>query len=439
MRGAWFILIPLVLGVSLAHAEDDFERPPIEYSRAAPNNAVTQLQTRLKRGETTLEFDDSHGYLPAVLKALRVPVESQMLVFSKTSMQRNRISPKTPRAIYFNDDVYVGYCHEGAVMEVSVADPALGAVFYTLDQESSPPSHHPVLVRKTSQCLQCHSTSLSGDVPSHLVRSVFTDAAGLPILSEGSFHVDHATPLEKRWGGWYVTGTHGQQTHLGNFIVREAPLPRPVRNPAGQNVTDLTPHFKTARYLTPHSDIVALMVFEHQTKMHNLMTRANFATRQALFYQAALNQALGDPVDKRLESTTRRIAAAGEDLVKGLLFVDEARLTAPLQGTSEFATQFMRSEPRDSQGRSLRDLDLKTRLFKYPCSYLIYCAAFDGLPREMKSYVAARLRQILTADNTLAVSAARQREHEDFANLSPRDRQVILEILKETKPDLLKL
>lgn len=429
-------LLLLIAGASRACAEDEFERPPIEYSKSLPKNAVSSLQTSLDRGEVRLTFDKARGYLPALLRALQVPVESQMLVFSKTSMQRNRIAPKTPRAIYFNDDVYVGFCQSGEVLEVSVADPALGAVFYSLKQEQVA---RPVLSRQTGKCLVCHSTSRTGDTPSHLVRSVFTDLDGLPILSEGSFRVDHSTPVEDRWGGWYVTGTHGKQTHLGNLVIRESPLPRPVQNPAGQNVTDLSKRISVAPYLSPHSDIVALLVFEHQTMVHNLITQANFATRQALHYRSVVNRAMGQPADAPLDSTTQRIAHAGDALIEGLLLVDEAPLHGPIQGTSGFSEVFMHSGLRDSQGRSLRDLDLKTRLFKYPCSYLIYSPAFDGLPSEMKTYLATRLKQILEGDSNRAASSDQNRSQAAFAHLSKEDRRAIREILNQTKPGFLAL
>ncbi|MCE9554948.1 MAG: hypothetical protein K8T91_16460 [Planctomycetes bacterium] len=434
MRAPFIAILILMVGARWTRAEDDFERPPIQYSNSQPKNAVSHLQSRLEKGDVRLAFDDANGYLPSLLRTLRVPVESQMLVFSKTSMQRNRIAPKTPRAIYFNDDVYVGYCQSGEVLEISVADPSLGAVFYTLEQK---PATHPVLTRQTGKCLQCHSTSRTGDVPSHLVRSVFTDAEGLPMLSEGSFRIDHTTPLENRWGGWYVTGTHGNQSHLGNLVIRESPVPRPVQNPEGHNVTDLSKRLHLSPYLSPHSDIVALMVFEHQTTIHNLITQANFSTRQALHYQAVVNRALGQAADAPLESTSQRIAHAGDSLVKGLLFAEEAPLGGPIQGTSGFAEEFMRRGLRDTQGRSLRDLDLKTRMFKYPCSYLIYSPAFDELPRVMKDYVATRLKQVLNGSSGDSIPNDPHQDASDFAHLSKDDRFAIREIVKQTKPGFL--
>lgn len=408
-----------------AFCTDDIEREPIEYSKSTPENRVSQLQARIARGEVTLEYTKGMGYLPSVLKALQIPPESQTLVFSKTSLQRHRIAPRTPRAIYFNDDTYVGYCQSGDVMEISVADPMLGGVFYTIDQSRLTAA---TFERHTENCLQCHATTQTDGIPGHVLRSVFVDAGGLPLLAEGSRRVDHTTPIEDRWGGWYVTGTHGTQTHLGNLIIRESRVSRPVKNENGQNVTDLSKLFPVGNYLTPYSDIVALMVLEHQVLVHNLIAKANYATRQALHYESEINRALGEPEGQRRDSTVSRIKNAGDRLVEGLLFVNEAHTAAKISGISGFAEVFPAAGPRDQKGRSLRDLDLSKRLFRYPCSYLIYCSAFDGLPDAMKSYVAGRLHEILSGTDT----------SKPFEHLSHDDRQAILEILLETKPDLWK-
>jgi hypothetical protein len=417
------VILSLALSARAVRAADELEQPPISYSQSTPDNCVSQLQTRLDRGELQLAHEEGLGYLRPLLAALHVPVESQMLVFSKTSLQRDRISPRSPRAIYFNDEVYVGYCRSGEVLEISAVDPQLGAVFYTLEQR---PADQPRLLRQTDNCLVCHSSTRTEGVPGHLVRSLFVDAGGQPILSAGSYSVDHGTPLEQRWGGWYVTGTHGSQTHLGNLIVRDKDVPRPVENALGLNVTQLHDRLAVENYLAPHSDIVALMVLEHQTLLHNRLTKANFTARQALEYERDLNRALGEPETNRLDSTTRRIQSAADDLVEALLFVGEAKLTAPIQGTSGFAAEFARHGPRDRQGRSLRDLDLGRRLFKYRCSYLVYSPAFAALPPEVLDCVWKRLWEVLNDP----------RESEPFAQLSKLDRRAIQEILLATKPGL---
>lgn len=329
-----------------------------------------------------------------------------MLVFSKTSLQRELISPKTPRALFFNDDVYVGFIPDAPLLEISVADPKLGAVFYTLDQTRQ---DKPRLVR-TNQCLECHASSKSMGVPGHLVRSFTTDEMGMVDFRTGTDLVNHRTPLAERWGGWYVTGVHGKQSHLGN-LAGEAAFKRHNKQPAlNTNVANLTSRFNTARYLAPHSDIVALMVLEHQTHMHNFLTRLN--------YEATLRIARYGEV-KYLDSPT-------EAFLKYLLFTEEAPLSAPISGTSKFAQEFSEQGPKDKQNRSLRDFDLKTRLFKYPCSFLIYSAAFDGLPPALKEKIYRRLWEVLTGQDT----------RREFVKLSASDRRAILEILIATKPDL---
>lgn len=402
---------------------DEFERAPINYSAARPVNAITRLQERLDAGQARLTFDPEQGYLRSLLKELGVPESSQVLVFTKTSLQRHRISPKTPRALYFNDDLYIGYCRAGSVMEVSAADAELGTVFYTLDQQ---PAERPKLVRQTDSCLLCHGSSQTRGVPGHLIRSVYPDAEGHPVLSAGSFRIDQTSPLDKRWGGWYVTGTHGQQAHLGNLILKERREPEEVAKLGGLNVTDLGSRFDTSAYPTPHSDLVALMVLEHQAEMHNLITRASFQTRLALFDEVALNKELGRPADYQSETTYRRLRSVGEPLLKYLLCAGEAKLTDKVQGTSAFAAEFASRGPRDRHGRSLRDLDLEQRLFKYPCSYLIYSEAFDGMAPTIKEYVLQRLFTILQGRDYTG----------DYEHLGAADRQAILEILRDTKPDL---
>jgi hypothetical protein len=410
-----FLLAP---AVSLA---DEFERAPINYSKTEPNNPVSQLQERLNGGAARLEYEDHFGYLRAVLRELGVPQSSQMLVFSKTSLQSRRIWPQRPRAIYFSDDVYVGFCQAGDVIEVSVADPQLGAVFYTVDQE---PDDKPAFRRQTDNCLMCHGSSATQNIPGHLVRSVYPDQQGQPILSAGSFRIDHTSPLEKRWGGWYVTGTHGQMRHLGNLIIRGRELPAKIDNTAGLNRQQLPASVDIERYLTPHSDIVALMVLEHQAQGHNLITRANFLTRWAIFQQEELNRSMGKPKGERWDSTTSRIKDAAEPLVKFLLMHSEASLSDKLVGTSNFAGDFQTLGPRTSDGRTLRELDLRRRLFRYPCSFLIYSASFRQLPEEVRVYVWQRMWDILNGRDN------------DFEHLSPGDRQSILEILRKTHPEL---
>jgi len=459
--GVVTLLMGLLLVAADAGADEAYEHAPIHYLSATATDPVARLQRRLDRGGLTLSRDPKNGYLSAVLRELNVPASSQSLVFSKTSFQRDRISPNNPRALYFDDDTYVGYVPGGDVIELASTDPQLGTVFYTLDQPKGAPadkssaaiasSAQPRFVRQTHTCLQCHGSTMTRDVPGLLIRSVYPDADGQPVLSAGTFLTTQQSPFAERWGGWYVTGRHGLQRHMGNVVVKDerataaptaalTPTPTAGGSPsslldvdAGANVTDLSGKFDTSAYLAGTSDMVALMVFTHQAQTHNLMTRANYQVRVALRDEEAMNEALGRGAAgagagapaAHSESTLSRIRDAGEPLVRQMLFCDEAAL-GKVQGAGDFDRDFEARGPHDARGRSLRELDLKRRLFRYPCSYLIYSAQFDALPVPVKDYVYRRLWEVLSGADT----------GPDFSHLTAATRKAIVEILLETKAGL---
>jgi hypothetical protein len=411
-----------------AYAETaPYEQPPISYSSTAPHDAATKLNEGLTQGTTTLARDPNRGYLESLLKALGISPSSQILVFSKTSFQPKHISPSRPRAIYFNDDTYVGYVPGAALIEVASSDPKLGTTFYTVAQDL--PEQQTKLLRQTDSCLQCHGESMTRDIPGLLVRSVFADRDGQPIHSAGTFLSTQESPLEERWGGWYVTGTTGQQRHMGNTLWREkeGAAPEPTST-TPTNTSKLPETVDASAYLTPHSDAVALMVLAHQTEMHNRMTRAAHGTLRALRDEKAINDAMGEKPQpgEHSDSTRSRIKSSCEPLVEYLLFAGETPLTDPIEGSSTFASEFSARGPRDSQGRSLREFDLKKRLFRYPCSYLIHSTTMTALPDATKDFVYRRLWEILTGNDT----------SKTFAHLSPSDRLATMQILRETNPEI---
>ncbi|TWU02555.1 hypothetical protein [Stieleria varia] len=412
------VAFTLVRGANAQQA--DFERPPIDYLNAKVNDPVARLAEKIAAGSVTLEYDEGFGFLKSVLEHLDVPLSSQTLVFSKTSLQLSRISPTRPRALYFNDDVYVGFCQRGDVLEFAATDAKQGATFYTLKQDRDAV---PTFVRDKGGCLSCHASSRTQNVPGYLVRSVFPDRSGRPLLGNGTFTTDHTSDFRDRWGGWYVTGRHGSMRHMGNTLCGEDDTD--FDRESGANRTDLNDKFSVDAYLTPHSDIVALMVLEHQTQMHNAMAAANYETRQALHQSYQMNELLDRPADHISESAQRRIASSSERVLKHLLMCDEFQLTDSVSGTSGFATDFAERGKKDSRGRSLRDLDLKTRVFQYPCSYLIYSPAFAGLPDEVRLKVLGRLHEILRGDD----------DSPEYSHLSPTMRRAILEILVDTLPE----
>ncbi len=421
-----FLITLLAVGFSVAsprllRADSDDE--PIRYSKTAAHDPIAQLQKQIDRGEVAMTYDAKLGYLESLLKNLKVPASSQGLVFSKTSLQRTLIGPHRPRAIYFNDDTYVGYVRNAPVLELAALDRDLGTVFYTLMQQESA---KPKFVRQSYECLQCHESGMTRNVPGLLMRSIYPDIEGQPILSAGTFVSNDRSPLKERWGGWYVTGSCGRQPHMGNVICENEDHIEQADFTANANLTSLASIVNTAAYLRNTSDAVALMVLAHQQHLHNLMTAANYGVRMAVRDSDALNQALGESLGHRSESTQHRIASACEPVVKAMLFCGEVRLLDPIRGTSGFDREFAARGPRDSRGRSLRDFDLTHRLFRYPCSYLIYSDQFDGLPVDARQYIYRRLWQILTG----------REDSNAFDNLSDNDRNAIIAILAETKADL---
>ncbi|MFN8009515.1 MAG: hypothetical protein U0V70_21275 [Terriglobia bacterium] len=427
----WFILLGLhvvLTGLFLPDflAQSSFVLPLdddlLQYMAEPKDDPVAKLQREINSGKVQLEYSPAHGYLSSVLRELQIPLSSQVLVFSKTSFQQQLISPSAPRALYFNDNVYIGWVQGGEVIEVSSVDPEKGAIFYTLDQRKAA---SPKFVRR-EECLQCHASPNTSGVPGHIVRSVYPDHEGIPQLRAGSFRTDDSSPLKERWGGWYVTGTHGTQRHMGNIIVADKEHPENMDREKGANITNLGSLVDVAPYLRPHSDIVGLMVLEHQVRMHNLLTRINWETRLAISQQEAMNRALGLPLEHLSDATERRINNAVESGLRYMLFTDEAKLADAVKGTSGFEEEFSRKGPQDHNGRSLRDFDLKTRLFRYPCSFLIYSEAFDSLPKVAQERLFRRLWEVLSGQDA----------SKDYASLTDTDRKAIFQILLDTKPNL---
>jgi hypothetical protein len=383
--------------------------PAIAYATGPTTDVVADLNRRLADGASPLPFEEHFGYLKATLEALRVPVESQMLVMSKTWIQGLHTGPDNPRAIYFNDTVTVGFIHGAPLLELAVQDALQGVVFYTIDQK---PSARPIFDRRQG-CLNCHQAYSTLHVPGMLARSVFVGPDGLPMGQFGSYDPDDRTPFRQRWGGWYVTGTHGDMRHMGNAIVANPSNRDEMISDRTLNRTSLAGAFDTNAYPAATSDISALMVFLHQAHAMNLLTR--------LGWQARIAAASG-----QLAVSESPLRDAIAELVDYFLFVDEQPLTAPVKGNAGFAEWFARQGPADAQGRSLRQLDLEHRLLRYPCSYMIYAPAFAALPAELKAAIYARMWVILSGGEADA----------KHARLTAVDRRAVLDVLRGTVRDL---
>ena len=382
----------------------DIDHPAIRYRDAVPAGAIEQLNRRLQGGQP-LTFEEQGGYLKALLAALDIPVESQLAVYSKTSLQSIHISPQNPRVIFFNDSTAVAWV-PGGFIEVATHDSRQGAVFYLLNQAPAPV---PQLVRD-ERCLSCHLSAAAAGIPGFLVRSIPTAADGTIIPWLGNYATDHRSAVGDRWGGWYVTANRVDAPHLGNALIADPNARDLPRWTADRHLTTLDGRVPSRIYPTPYSDVVALLVFDHQARMMNLLTRIG--------WEARILAEHARPGDGDLAAT------AGE-LVDYLLFVDEAPI-GRVDGSSGFAARFASHGPRDRQGRSLRELDLDGRLMRYPLSYMIYSEAFDALPAVAKDSIYRRLWEVLSG---------RDRSSR-YAHLSDADRRAIREILLDTKPGL---
>jgi hypothetical protein len=383
--------------------------PAIAYHTRPTHDLVADLNRRLEEGSARVDFEPGAGYLRSVLEALHVPVDSQMLVMSKTGVQGVHTGPGNPRAIYFNDAATVGFIRGAPLLEVAVHDPEQGVVFYTVDQK---PQAHALFDRRAA-CLSCHQAYTTLHVPGLVTRSVFMAPDGLPLSQLGSYDPDDRSLFRQRWGGWYVTGTHGSMRHMGNAVVTDIDRPASMISDRTLNRTSLDGLFDASGYPSADSDIAALMVFQHQVHMTNLITRVGWEARLA---------ADRGPLDMAAEP----LRAAVDELVDYLLFVDEEPLTAEIRGTSTFAQTFSARGPADSRGRSLRQLDLTRRLQRYPCSYMIYSAAFSSLPSPVRAAIYHRMSDVLSGREGGA----------KYARVSAADRSAIVEILRDTLSDL---
>jgi hypothetical protein len=395
----------LVLAGPVAHAETAADGAP-------PRDAVGRLLERLQSGGLRLSASEPRGYLDSLLAALDIDATSQVLVFSRTSLQAAFITSKTPRALYFNDHTYVGWVQGSDTFEVVTIDSERGPLFFSV--HNTPPQP-PSFERETVRCLACHDSAgmKPGGIARVLVRSAPVELQMNPAGRQVPVEVSQVTPIEDRWGGWYVTGSLGTQLHLGNLPLAGPPDPvvRGIHNRS--NLESLEPHFDTSPYPTAKSDIVALLVLEHQSYVHNLITRA----RQDLHGRLPAAQSWAD-----LGATQRDAARAVLDpLVRAMTFQDEQRLFGRIRGSAGYEARFAARGPHDAAGRSLRDFELTRRTFRYPVSYLVYSEHFDSLPLAARQYVYEGLTRTLTRASGDATLDA--------------DRAAALEILAATKAE----
>lgn len=407
IRDAWLYFI---LALSMALGKPMYELPPISYGEGMAKGRVEKLIAEMEERGDEMPGRSSLEFLRWLLAELEVPEASQLLVFSKTSLQVHLISPQNPRALYFSDDIYVGWV-PGGIVELAVSDPELGMVFYEVDYRKRMPSQAFI---RSNECLTCHASSRTEGVPGAFVRSVFPDRDGQPMGQFGGFLSNDATEMAHRWGGYYLTGVGPGVLHMGNQIYDERiePKPKDIWHESLEDVIDVD------RYLQPTSDIKPMMMLEHQTRVHNVLIRAAMRYRRALHFAQLMNEA-----PAASESVRKTLASEVEKVLEVMLFRDEAPITGDgMAGDQKIADILTATAPVSSEGRSLKQTRLYPRLMKYRLSYMIYSEAFASLPDALRNAVLARLKEGLTSEDKLPM----------FDHLGPKERRRIDHILTET-------
>jgi hypothetical protein len=398
--------LPWIAAASGPPSYRDFDQPPHNYWQREVSDPFSRLKADIESGKIALDRSSEKAFLLDLLKALDIPASSQMLVFSTTSLQLRLINPRNPRALYFSEEAYLGFIPGGRIEIVSI-DPDLGGIFFIMD---IPRGDGPPVIERSTRCMNCHGSSETRFVPGLAVKSVVPGPNGGTLESFRQERAGHDVPFEERFGGWYLTGNHGITNHWGNLTGRlfQGELTKFPIEPGAR--------YRAERYPRPGSDILPQLVHEHQAGFVNRVLEATYRTRTALHLNGGR---LTADHEKELDDQARQ-------LTRYLLFADEPRLPGPVEGDAGFKQDFLKSRRAASNGASLKDFDLRTRLFKHRCSYMIHSRVFGGLPPEMKQRVHRRLAEAL---NTARPDA-------EYSFLPDAEKSAICTILKETISDL---
>lgn len=410
-RAAACFTLATIASVASAQLAYDTEYPLMGYGKQAPTDRFSEVMMELAQQGVKLPYDaEGRGYLDSLLQALGIDPSSQVLVFSKTSLKQRFITPENPRMLFFNDEVYVGFVPGSRTLEIAVMDPNQGPVFFDFSQEPADPEP---FKQETSRCLRCHDTysMTGGGVPRFMLSSVIAGPDGNLVSHELSEITDPSTPIETRWGGWYVTGQSGKQIHRGNFVVRDVSVlqNRPWQGEINQD--ELGKFVDLKAYPRQTSDIVALLVLQHQVDVQNQIVRLNYESRKLL--------------DAAPDAGADQLLPLVQPLLESMFMLHEAALADAVQGNSDYQHWFEEQGPKANDGRSLREFDLNTRTFKHRLSYLIYSDAVDALAEPVKQLLFARITAVLDGE-ALGETA-----------LPADEREAIRTILQQTKPEIL--
>jgi len=409
-----FLTMLMFLAISSAWAAEtkeprviEFKNPPHSYLEAKPKDRFAELQEKAQKGEVKLDTTNDKAFLTSLLQALNIPVSSQIMVFSASSLQSEIINPRNPRALYFNEDTYIGWV-PGGLVEIIAADPEMGPMFYVFDR-LRPGGPVPNVTRST-KCMNCHAGNATRRLPGLIAESLLVSRAGSSLETYRRDVQGHQIPLEDRFGGWHLTGQHNIANNRANVMG--------IPNNGKNEITSVNPgqFSDLSLHLLPTSDILPNLTNEHQMGFENRLVYAIYTVRQLKSEGKGM---LGAAAKAEIEERA-------QELARYITFADEAKFPAKgIVGDPAYVQDFLRDRKVSKTGLSLKDLDLKTRMFKHRCSYMLYTDTWKAAPKELKERVYYHMALYL-----------REQPDAQHAHLPPSERVAIRSILKDTMTDL---
>lgn len=377
---ALFIICKIIYGSQSVLI--NFRSPIHSYLHQTPRDPFSKFVKKIEKGDIELNFNSEKEYLLSLFEELNISPFSQLLVYSTTSLQLSRISPSNPRAIYFNDDIYLGYVPGGQVELIGI-DPELGAIPYIFNLPIKDDLKHPSIYR-SKRCMKCHASEETKGVPGLLLSSVIPGPGGgtIDAFRRGIF--GHSVPYEERFGGWHISGDHPFSNSWANYTgIMQDGIIKKIPNPPGK-------YFSWNKYPTQQSDAIPHLILEHQVGFSNLCISITYRLRQ--INNQGSNKNATDEYSKIIKNET-------DKLLSYILFQKEAKLPKNrLSLDSQFIEDFKNNRNSTAQSKLLRELNLKDRLFQLRCSYMIFSNSFQGLPSEIKKQLLEKLRFILLCD-----------------------------------------
>ena len=371
------ISILLNAGFSTNVTLPKFHESPHDYWNAKRKDPFTKIIPLLHNGQIKLDHSSELNFLKSLLKELNIPESSQLQLFSTTSLQLGLINPSNPRSLYFNESIYIGYIPGGKIEVISI-DPEHGAVFYIF---KVPSKKQPLTITPTKRCMNCHADRELSGIPGLIIKSVLPGVNGGSLDSYRTGQPGHDVPYKDRFGGWYITDLLDPADHSNVLgFYKNGTIEK-------KNVLALQ---KKSTHLFPNSnsEVLTHLIFDHQAGFVNRAIKSNYLLR--------LTQ-LPDNLDEHQLNFKKSIS----DLVKYSLFDKEPNLSLKINQNSHFKTDFLITPHKLKTGESLRELDLKTRLFKYRCSFMLFSDFFKNNPPEIKKVVYKEIKQNLLSETPI--------------------------------------